>query len=159
MSIELIRKEYKKSLICWFFYDFSLPIIFICLFWPVSEFLIKIPYSFERIFSAADLFPIASLLMLSASREIDIETRLNRISSDMYLFKQLGTVFPLLLLCLYSIFKYYSMMYDFPIESNKQIDTAIKSISYLSFASVLMAGAFCFMVKWKIIRSLKPGIC
>ncbi|WP_411726443.1 hypothetical protein, partial [Methyloglobulus sp.] len=102
MSVELARKHYQNSLFSWFCFDFCLPIIFIVGFWPVAFFLIKTPYAFEKVFCTADLIPVASLLMLSASREIDIESRLSRIIRDMDVYKQLGVFVPMLLLFVYT---------------------------------------------------------
>ncbi len=153
-----IKDEYKDSLSSWFLFDYCLPIIFIIGFWPVALYLLKIPYAFEKVLSTADLIPIASLLILGASREIDTENKLNRINSDMNMLRQLGIFFPILMLFLYSLLKYYYMTYVFPEKINQQIDEVICTIPYLSFTTIIFAGAFCFMTKWKIISLLKQEV-
>jgi len=159
MSIEFIKQEYRNSLFCWFCYDFFLPIFFTVGFWPVAQFLVKTPFAFEKVFSSADLLLVASLLMLSSSREIDIENKLNRISCDMHVYKQLGIVIPIVLLFMYCVLKYYSITYQFPMKPGEPIDDVIRLIPYLSFTAVSMAGVFCNMTKWGIIRSLNQNIC
>ncbi len=155
MELESVKNQYKSSLSSWFFFDYCLPIAFIVGFWPIALYLMKIPYAFERVFSTADLIPIAGLLMLGASREIDMESRLNRVSKDMYIFKQIGIFLPILMFLLYSTLKYYAMTYHFPTENDKSIDEVICSIPYLSFTIITISGCFCFMAKWGIISSLK----
>lgn len=156
--MKTIKDQYKNSLSSWFLFDYCLPIIFIIGFWPVALFLLKIPYAFEKVLSTADLIPIASLLILAASREIDTENKLNRIDSDMNILRQLGIFFPILMLFLYSILKYYYMTYQFPEQIDQKVDAVICAIPYLSFITIVFAGAFCFMTKWKIILLLKQDV-
>ncbi|MBX9896283.1 MAG: hypothetical protein K2Y09_14125 [Nitrosomonas sp.] len=128
MELEHLKKQYKNSLSSWFLFDYCLPIFFIVVFWPVALFLLKIPYAFEQALSTADLIPIASLLMLAASREIELENKLNRISDELNFYRQLGIFFPIPMLSLYSLLKYYSLSYQFPAEENQTVDDIISLI-------------------------------
>lgn len=154
MSAHDIRKHYKNSFSSWFFFDYCLPIVFIVGFWPIADFLLKTPYAFERVFSSAELVPVASILMLGVSREIDTEKNLGRIGKDMNIFRQLGIFFPIVMLSAYCVLKFYSMGYDFPSKSGDSVDLVIERIPYVSIFSVIFAGAYCFAVKWGIISSL-----
>jgi hypothetical protein len=155
MNLETLKKQYKSSLSSWFLFDYCLPIFFIMGFWPIALYLLKIPFAFERVFSNADLIPVSSLLMLAASREIESEKMLGRISKEMNLTKQLGIFLPIVMLSVYSVLKVYSMTYHFPENSDREVDNVISTIPYLSFSSAILAGCFCFMTKWGIISSLR----
>ncbi|MDG9667695.1 hypothetical protein ONV78_08135 [Hahella sp. CR1] len=152
-----VKHLYKESFITWFLFDYLLPVLFIIGFWLVAALLIKMPYAFERVLSTADLMPIASILMLSVFREIDAEIKLNRVPEKITITvqKNLAIFFPIVILCVYCIAKYYTMNYTFPTENGKEIDNIIKAIPYASFISIIFSGIFCFSAKWAIISSLK----
>lgn len=147
--------HYKNFLTAWFLFDYCLPIIFIVVFWPIGLYLLKIPFAFEKVLSSADLMPIASLLMLAVSREIDMENKLGRITNEMDTSKYVGLFLSILILLFYACFKYYYMTYSFPINSDVNLDEVISIIPYISFATVICALTFCFSTKWRIINSLR----
>lgn len=153
-----MKEQYKHSLLSWFLFDYCLPIIFIVGFWPVAAYLLKIPHAFERVFYTADLMPVASLLMLSASREIEMENKLKRTTKEMNFYKQLGIFFPILMLFTYGILRYFSMTHTIPTEATQSLEEPITLIPYICFGSMIVAGSYCFMTKWGIISSLKAEL-
>lgn len=156
MDTSTIKNHYQRSFYSWILFDFSLPVILIVIIWPISSFLLNLNYSFERVFSTADLIAIGSVLMLATSREIDIENRLNRITRDMYGFQQAGLFIPIITLLIYMAIKYHCLTYDFPEKGSVQeLDDTMKALPYLSILVIVCAFSFCFAAKSLVINSLR----
>lgn len=146
-------RNQRGSLVWWLLFDYSLPVFFIVVFWPVAAYLMKLPHAFERVFHGADLIPIASILILGAIRELDTKRRIGLIGDEMENWRSLALFVSIVLLVGYGIFRFHSMRYEFPSDALAPIDGTIAGISRVSLMIVVCAGAFCFWLKSLTLRA------
>src|SRR6266568_1454195 len=66
------RAEYIHGLRRWLIFEASLPVFFIfSLYWPLGSVVHHPGHWFERVFAAADMVPLAAIVMLGVACEIE----------------------------------------------------------------------------------------
>jgi hypothetical protein len=130
------RAEYLHGLRVWFFFEAMLPTLFVlALFWPIGSVIHHPQHWFERVFAAADLVPIAAILLLGAACEIERNRLFNRVSSGWLETLRYGALaFAILFLFLYGVCKSEYLRYDF--DDAKPVNENISWISLFSLVSV-----------------------
>ena len=148
-------KKYRGLVFGWFLFDYTLPVFFIVVFWPIAAFLLRKSHPFDRVFHTADLIPLGSILLLSSLREIDTEHQLGRMEKQCEYRRILGLFIAVIFLFAYAIFRYYSFEISFPDTDDKPVDQIITAISYCSLAAIAFCGGYALWLKSAIFSDLR----
>jgi hypothetical protein len=146
---------YKDIIFAWFWQDFFLPVFIISVFYPVVSFFLKKAHAFDRVFHTADLVPLGAILLISATREIQTEYELGRISGACSKRRSLALVCSVCLLFTYGLIKYFTFGVNIPDDSSKQIDFEVAAISIFSIFSLLFCMLFSLFLKSSIYKQIK----
>lgn len=157
METKEIKSRYLEALAGWFVYECFIPILCIVAAWPIATHLLKLNFSFERIFSSVDLIPIGAVLIWTVRREITTEAKLNRISKSFPLFSLGCNFFAIVALFFYLPLKYYYLTFTFDatLTDYDKLDSVIKYSPYIAISIISFAIAYSFLIKALIIRDLK----
>src|SRR5260370_36151786 len=76
------RAEYFHGLSRWLFIEALLPVFFVAaLYWPLGSVVQHPQHWFERVFASADMVPIAAIVLLGVTCEVEQNRLFNDISS------------------------------------------------------------------------------
>jgi hypothetical protein len=153
VSSNSIKTSYGSEMLGWALFEYFIPVLCIVIFWPVAHYLSSLAYPYERTFHTADLIPLASVLILSAVREIEIKHRLGAIQNGCENARNIGLFIVLLFLMVYAILRFSVLSHEIPSSPDKPISEILTAASTFSLIVIIFTGAYCFWLK----SLSKPG--
>lgn len=129
----------KLKFITWFLFELSLPVLFVIAIWPISEYLLNIPHSYERALSSADMLPLGALILIGVVIETSFDDTIKKESAFLVVLIIFASFVSICLLFFYGFMKSESVDFDFSI-----IGTSTDSGKMTLFASISVAAiVFC----------------
>ena len=146
----------RRQLSIWVAFECVLPLFLIISLWPIAEFFIQgVDRPFLRIFSTADLVVFSALLFLSMYKDIEGCIDQGILSRNKFFRTKLTSlVLAVLLLFSYGFMK-NAALFAMPLLSESNEAPTLTAIARTSILSAVVAVAFCFGARWKIIEVLE----
>jgi len=131
----------------WLIFEICVPIAFVVAVWPIAEYLLRLPHSFERTLSGADLMPLAALILIGTVLETTFDDAVPR-NKNVFLFMLTFTAFlAIMLLFTYGFMKAESFKFDIAAMDSTSYDGKMTLFSKVAFVSILVSSVFAVFLK------------